>query len=103
MGTPLTILLNRSAGTGSDPDALGRIADGAERVFLNTAVVGAYPAVIRLRERLRRAIGIWPAATVAGLWVWARWPCFDLVIRTADRELRRRTAMVWIGTGPGTF
>lgn len=65
--------------------------------------MGAYPNIIRLRERMRGAIGIWPAATVAGLWVWARWPLFDLVLRTEEREVRRRTAMLWIGTGPGSF
>jgi diacylglycerol kinase family enzyme len=66
-------------------------------------VVGAYPNVIRLRERMRRYIGIWPAATLAGFWVWGRWPRFDLVLRMEGRELRRRTVMVWIGTGPSSF
>ena len=34
--------------------ALGVLrSEGTERVFLNTAVVGAYPNVIRLRERMR--------------------------------------------------
>lgn len=83
---------------------VGVIGSGAqELVFLNTAVVGAYPYVIRMRERLRRLLGLWPAAVVAGLWVWLRWPLFDLTLRTRDRRLRERTAMVWIGAGPGTF
>jgi diacylglycerol kinase family enzyme len=82
---------------------VGVVTDGGERVFLNTAVVGAYPAVIRLRERMRPYMGIWPAALVAGLWVWGRWPRFDLVISTRDHRLERRTAMLWIGTGPGSF
>ena len=83
--------------------ALGVVRDGRERVFLNTAVVGAYPAVIRLRERIRGYLGLWPAAAVASLWIWTRWPLYDLVIRTDEHELRRRTAMLWIGTGPDSF
>jgi diacylglycerol kinase family enzyme len=82
---------------------LGVVGKDHEHVFLNTAVVGAYPSVIGLRERMRRFVGLWPAATAAGLWVWFRWPLYDLTIRAADRELRRRTAMLWIGTGPGSF
>ena len=92
-----------AAGGGVRVVPVGVVADGGEHVFLNTAVVGAYPDVIRLRERIRRFVGIWPAATVAGLWVWARWPLYDLVIRADDKELRRRTSMIWIGTGPGSF
>lgn len=93
-----------AAAAGDERDApLGVVESGGEHIFLNTAVIGAYPALIRLRQRIRPYMGIWPAATVAGLWVWARWPRFDLVIRTAHRELHRRTAMVWIGTGPGSF
>lgn len=88
--------------TGTAPIGIVRAGD-EERVFLNTAVVGAYPDIIRLRERMRRFIGIWPAATVAGLWVWARWPLFDLVLRSEDFVVRHRTAMLWIGTGAGTF
>ncbi|MSR35856.1 MAG: hypothetical protein EXR95_04305 [Gemmatimonadetes bacterium] len=82
---------------------VGIVSNAREHVFLNTAVVGAYPNVIRLRERMRRYIGIWPAATIAGFWVWGRWPRFDLVLRTEERELRRCTVMVWIGTGPASF
>ena len=104
VGLETNQLAAAAAAAGRARDApVGLVESGGEHVFLNTAVIGAYPAVIRLRERMRPYMGIWPAATVAGLWVWARWPRFDLVIRTADRELSRRTAMVWIGTGPGSF
>ena len=78
-------------------------AGGREHVFLNTAVVGAYPYVIRLRERMRRFIGVWPAATAAGFLMWARWPRFDLTLRAEGRSLERRTVMLWIGTGAGSF
>lgn len=79
------------------------VTNEREHVFLNTAVVGAYPAVIRLRQRLRRWIGHWPAHGVAALWVWVRWPRVQLRIRTDHREISRHTAMLWIGTGPGSF
>jgi diacylglycerol kinase family enzyme len=93
-----------AAATGDSRSApVGVLRDGAERAFLNTAVVGAYPAVIRMRERLRPALTRWPAAFLAGIIMWARWPRFDLIVRTDQRELRRRTTMLWIGTGPGTF
>ena len=92
-----------AAGGGSRPTSMGVLRDGREYAFLNTAVVGAYPDVIRLRERLRPVLGKWPAGFVAGVIMWVRWPCFDLTIRTEDRELRRHTPMIWIGTGPGTF
>jgi diacylglycerol kinase family enzyme len=92
-----------AAGGGSQTASVGVLSGGREYVFLNTAVVGAYPDVIRLRERMRPVLGKWPAAFVAGTIMWARWPCFDLTVRTEDRELRRHTPMIWIGTGPGTF
>lgn len=41
---------------------VGRI-DG--RVFLNTAGLGGYPEMVRLRERLEHRIGRWPAAAFA--------------------------------------
>lgn len=41
---------------------VGRI-DG--RVFLNTAGLGGYPEMVRLRERLEHRIGKWPAAAFA--------------------------------------
>jgi diacylglycerol kinase family enzyme len=82
---------------------IGVLRDGREHAFLNTAVVGAYPALIRMRERLRPALSKWPAAFVAGMITWARWPRFDLIVRAEGKEIRRRTPMLWIGTGPGTF
>jgi diacylglycerol kinase family enzyme len=92
-----------AAGGGSQQTSVGVLNGEREYTFLNTAVVGAYPDVIRLRERMRPVMGKWPAAFVAGTIMWARWPCFDLIIRTEERELRRHTPMIWIGTGPGTF
>jgi diacylglycerol kinase family enzyme len=92
-----------AAGGGSQPTSVGVLNGEREYTFLNTAVVGAYPDVIRLRERMRPVMGKWPAAFVAGLVMWARWPCFDLTIKAGDQVLHRHTPMIWIGTGPGTF
>ncbi|MFF7189860.1 bifunctional phosphatase PAP2/diacylglycerol kinase family protein [Streptomyces sp. NPDC008222] len=40
-------------------------ADTVPVEFLNTFAIGLYPELVRLRERLERRLGKWPAATVA--------------------------------------
>ncbi|MCC9309586.1 phosphatase PAP2 family protein [Kitasatospora sp. RB6PN24] len=39
--------------------------EGADRPFLNTFSVGIYPELVRVRERLEKRIGKWPALGVA--------------------------------------
>lgn len=79
---------------------LGRV--GGE-VFLDTAVVGAYPGFIRLRERLRPALSTWPAAAIASLLVLARWPRAPITVRSPNHEVRVQTAMLWVGVGRNSF
>ena len=80
--------------------ALGSVSD---EVFLNTAAVGAYEDVVRLRERVRPVLGTWGGAVVGWSVVWARWPVREVRLRTDDGERVRSVPVVWAGTGPDTF
>lgn len=73
------------------------------RVFLDTAVVGAYNQVVRLRERVRPVLGTWYGGALAWAVVWARWPTRSVTVRTSEGVLSRRVPVVWTGTGAGTF
>lgn len=79
---------------------LGRV--GGE-VFLDTAVVGAYPDFIQVRERLRSKLTTWPAAAIAALLTLARWPRVPITIRSPHGRIRVRTAMLWVGVGRHSF
>lgn len=80
--------------------AVGRVAGEA---FLDTAVVGAYPEFIRLRERLRPRLTTWPAAAIAALVLLARWPRVPITFRTPDHQMEVRTLMLWVGVGRNSF
>jgi undecaprenyl-diphosphatase len=80
-----------SAGSAGTVD-VGRI-DGA--VFLNTAGLGGYPGMVRLRDRLQHRIGKWPAAAVALFRALRGTRPTDLVI---NGELRSVWA-IFIGNG----
>ncbi len=71
---------------GGDPGA----ATGRPPVtFVNTFSLGAYPELVRIRERWSRRLGSWPAGVLAGLHV----------LRTATPitvELGGRTRRVWL-------
>lgn len=71
--------------------------------FLNTLTFGEYARIVRKRERYRRFIGKWPAAVMAtvGTLITLR----DMIVHL-DVEgdvLIRRTPIVWIGVGWGSF
>ena len=80
--------------------ALGSVSD---EVFLNTATVGAYGDVVRLRERVRPVLGTWGGTVVGWSVLWARWPVREVRLRTDDGEYVRSVPVVWAGTGPETF
>jgi diacylglycerol kinase family enzyme len=80
--------------------AVGRVND---HVFVNTAVVGSYPGLVKTRERLRPFLTTWPAAAIASLYQLARWAPVTLVVRTPDAERECRTTMFWVGIGKGSF
>jgi len=80
--------------------ALGTLQDG---VFLNTVTFGEYARVVRMRERLRRFLGKWPAAGVS-FFVSAFSLRRILVTLHVDGEtIQRRTRLVWVGVGWGSF
>jgi undecaprenyl-diphosphatase len=63
--------------------------DGEPVVFVNTFSIGAYPELVRIRERWSRRLGSWPASVLAALHV----------LRTAAPvtvTLGGRTRRVWL-------
>jgi diacylglycerol kinase family enzyme/membrane-associated phospholipid phosphatase len=71
--------------------------DGAERrALVNTASLGGYPDLVRLRERWRRRIGKWPAAALALVKVMAA--AKPLIL---DVDARPVAAwLLFVGNGP---
>ena len=64
-------------------------------LFLNTAGLGGYPEMVRLRERLEHRIGKWPAAAVALFRTLRGTKPIDLVINGK----RRSVWAIFIGNG----
>ena len=74
-----------------------------DRVFLNTATFGLYADVVRRRERLRPWLRKWPAAAVAFTLRIVRMRRLEVVLDVEGERLRRRTPLVWVGMGWGSF
>ncbi|NUS15194.1 MAG: phosphoesterase, partial [Streptomyces sp.] len=68
--------------------ALGGPAEVAEP-FLNTLSIGAYPDLVRVRERWSRRVGAWPASVLAAVHVLR-------TCRPVDIELGGRPRSVWL-------
>lgn len=88
--------------------ATGRVARAPlgvvdDTVFLNTATFGLYADVVRRREAMRRWLGKWPAAVIAFAGRTLRLRQLDLVLEVEGRRLHRRTPLLWIGMGRGSF
>ena len=67
------------------------------RVFLNNSSLGAYPAIVRLRERYRTKVrGKWIAALWAGLTVLRRNPFMAVRIVVEGEKIVRRTPLVLV-------
>jgi diacylglycerol kinase family enzyme/membrane-associated phospholipid phosphatase len=65
------------------------LSDGSSAPYLNTFSVGAYPELVRVRERWSRRIGSWPASVLAAAHV----------LRTSRPlriEINGRTRSVWL-------
>lgn len=80
--------------------AVGTLGDG---FFLNTLTFGEYSRMLRMRERIRSYTGKWFAAFLAGLVTLASLRRFTVVLDVDGRVLMRRTPIVWIGLGYGSF
>jgi diacylglycerol kinase family enzyme len=74
-----------------------------DRVFLNTAVVGGYAALVELRQRLQPFLTKWPAAALASAILFLRWPRVRLAVRGPEGALHANTPMFWVGVGRGSF
>jgi undecaprenyl-diphosphatase len=73
------------------------------RAFLNCAVCGHYPRLVRTRARWEHRIGYIPAAVAAGLSVLLHNPTLDITAEVDGRTLRRVQTGVWIGVGEQSF
>jgi diacylglycerol kinase family enzyme len=96
----------KAVGTGAD-DAVLHAVDRGDAIdvpvahvngepFLNTAVMGWYPDLVRTRERLRQRMPRPVAALAAGLWHVARAPRITV---TVPGLAARPAWMVWVGNG----
>jgi diacylglycerol kinase family enzyme len=68
------------------------------RIFLNNSSLGAYPAIVRLRDKYRATVGgKWIAALWAGLTVLRRRPFMAVRIVAEGETIIRRTPLVLVG------
>lgn len=74
-----------------------------ERVFLNTATFGFYADVVRRRERYRPVLGKWGGAALGFALTLARLRTMDVTLLVEGERLERRTSLVWVGVGWGSF
>jgi diacylglycerol kinase family enzyme len=104
---------SRWLGIATPQEAVDAIASGCTRsvplgvlddfVFLNTAVVGVYADAVRRRNRLRRWLTKWPAAAVGIAVTVLRMRPMTLEMVSDGRAIVRRTPLVWVGMGHGSF
>lgn len=74
-----------------------------DKAFLNTATFGFYADVVRRREHYRPMLGKWGAAAVAVVLTLARAHSMDVALVLEGRRVERRTSLVWVGVGRGSF
>jgi len=69
------------------------------RVFLNNSSIGLYPRIVKHREDQQERLGWgkWPALAWATLHALHRHRPVDVILSVDGREIRRRTAFVFIG------
>jgi diacylglycerol kinase family enzyme len=80
--------------------AIGTVQDDW---FLNTLTFGEYARIVRKRERYRRFIGKWAAALIATAGTLATLRRMIVRIDVEGETLIRRTPIVWVGIGWGSF
>jgi diacylglycerol kinase family enzyme len=98
----------RDAGIPMDLDEAARVVLGGVeckvdvgevngRIFLNNSSLGAYPAIVRLRERYRATVGgKWLAALWAALTVLRRNPFMAVRIVVEEQKVVRRTPLLLV-------
>src|SRR4029078_1690201 len=96
LGMPTSLDDAAAAIAGASPRAVDVAALNGD-LSLNTASLGVYPRLVRLREQHRaRGAGKWLAALWATLAVLRRHPFFAAALRTRQHPPRRRTPFVMI-------
>lgn len=95
----------RDARTALEAGTLRTVPMGVagETAFLNTLTLGEYARTVRTRERFRPRIGKWPAALVAFVRTVMVGRRIDVSLDIDGRRIARRTPLVWIGVGWGSF
>lgn len=69
-----------------------------DRFFLNNSGLGLYPTIVKIREsKQREGIAKWPAAIYATVKAMLRYRLLTLFVKVKDRDLERRTPIVFIG------
>ena len=97
MGLPLTL-----------PEAVEVVAQGRtevvdlatvnDLVFLNNSSIGLYTNIVRVRERLERSVGKWPAALVALTTVlYRRAHLYDVRLTLDDQSFHCKTSLLFVG------
>ena len=74
-------------GTDGAADAVAGAPGGAAEIFLNTFSIGAYPDLVRVRERWSRRVGSWPAIVLAAVHVLRRCEPVDVVVNGRPRSV----------------
>jgi len=75
------------------------VGDVNGQIFINNSSIGAYPVMVRGRDRQRQRLGRgkWMAMFLAGIRIFKRFPLFNVRIHTDDGTLRIRTSFVFVG------
>ncbi len=73
---------------------VGRVND---TYFMNNASVGFYPKLVTMRERLRPAVGKWPAMLAASLSILYRMPFVRTRIEWDGGSVLKRAPLIFIG------
>ncbi|HZN11051.1 MAG TPA: diacylglycerol kinase family protein [Blastocatellia bacterium] len=67
------------------------------RCFINNSSLGAYPEMVRFRERWRPRLGKWPALLLGGLAVLFRFPVLKLGVEVGGERRRRYLSLLFVG------
>lgn len=73
------------------------------QLFLSTAVLGSYRSFVKARDRWFRSLPFGLAALAAVVATLRHWPVSDVSVETRDGRLERRTALLWVGVGRGSY
>lgn len=94
--TEASTLRSLKDGTVRHVDLASVTVDGGEQVFfINTASLGPYPKVVRIREKLENRIGKWPAAAIAAARVMRRATPLHIIVDGVSTSVW----MIFIGNG----